>query len=103
MARLAYNVIRTEEGVIVAVADAELLNRKLTAGNGVTVEVSEDFFGGKIGDEEEVSRALAEADMAIIVGARAFSLAKELGLVAPGSEIYIGDVPYVQIFRSLII
>ncbi len=103
MARLAYNLIRTEQGVIVAVADAELINRKLRADNGVTVEISEEFFGGRIGDEEEVARALVEADMAVIVGARAFSLARGLGLVAPGSEIYIEDVPYVQVFRSLIL
>ncbi len=101
MARLAYNIIRTEEGVIVAVADADLLNRKLRASNGVVVEISEEFFGAMVGDEEEVTRALVEADMAVIIGTKAVSLAKELGLVAPGSEIEIEGVPYVQVFRSL--
>jgi len=28
-------------------------------------------------------------------------LAARLGLVAPGSEIVVGGVPYVQIFKSL--
>ncbi|MGC9071748.1 MAG: DUF424 domain-containing protein [Acidilobus sp.] len=103
MPRLAYNVIRSEQGVIVAVADAELLNRRLHASNGVVVEISEDFFGSRLGDEEDVIRALAEADMAILVGNNAVSVAKSLGLVAPGSEMLIEGVPYVQVFRSLVL
>jgi len=102
LAGLAYKVMRTEQGVMVAVADAELLNRRLRTSDGVVVEVSEDFFGEKVGEEEEVIRAMNEADMIILIGHRAVSLARSLGLVAPGSEIYIQGVPYVQVFKSLI-
>ncbi|MGC9209930.1 MAG: DUF424 domain-containing protein [Acidilobus sp.] len=103
MPKFAYNVIRTDQGVIVAVADAELLNRRLRASNGVIIEISEDFFGARIGEEPDVVRALSEADMAILVGRNAVSVARDLGLVAPGSEMLIEGVPYVQVFRSLML
>jgi hypothetical protein len=51
-------MIRTNSGNILAVADAELLNK------------------------------------------RAVGLGNRLGLVSPGSELVIGGIPYVQVFKS---
>ncbi|ADL19693.1 hypothetical protein ASAC_1288 [Acidilobus saccharovorans 345-15] len=101
--KLVYNIIRSESGTVLAVADAELLNRRFTREDGAVLEVNEEFFGDKVGDENDVLRHFDEADMIVLVGKRSVELAARLGLVAPGSEIVVGGVPYVQIFKSLML
>lgn len=98
--KLAYNMIRTNSGNILAVADAELLNRRFTGQGGAVLDVNEEFFGDKVGDEEDVVRFIEEADIIVLVGKRSVGLGNRLGLVSPGSELVIGGVPYVQVFKS---
>lgn len=100
--KLAYRLIRSESTVMLAVADAELLNRRIESSDGVVLDVNEEFFGEKVGTEDDVVRLVGQADMIILVGRRAVDLGTRLGLVAPGSPIEVNGVPYVQVFRSLI-
>ncbi len=102
MGRLAYRLIKGSTSTILAVADVELLNRRIEGGNGVILHINEEFYGERIGDENDVKMLIDAADMIVLVGPRAVGLGRELGLVAPGSEILIGGVPYVQVLRSFI-
>ena len=101
--RFVVNVIRTDLGVIVAVADSELLGKRVESGDGAVLYVNKEFYGEREVGEDDVINAISAADMVVLTGRRAVELGVRLGLVAPGSEIVIGGVPHVQVFRSLVL
>ena len=64
----------------------------------VEVRITGGFYGTERATEEEVSRALAGATNANIIGKRVVALAVTLGLVSEEGCITIGGVPHAQVF-----
>lgn len=85
------------QGEVVAVCDAELVNRKLCHGD-VVIEISEGFYGDRQATEDEVREALATAGNINLFGRRAVALAKELGLVREDCCLEIDGVPHAQVY-----
>ncbi|WP_049937527.1 DUF424 domain-containing protein [Haloplanus natans] len=70
----------TPEGLLVAVCDEECLGE--TYGDGeVSLTVTEDFYGGREADRDEVVDSLTRASVANLVGERCVTVAIEAGLV----------------------
>jgi hypothetical protein len=86
------------QGDIVAVCDQELLNRTLEW-NGLSVPVSEHFYGTDLATDEEVCAAMRMAMCVNLMGTKAFACAKKLNLVDEGGCLMLGDVPHAQIYR----
>ncbi|MDD1673106.1 MAG: DUF424 domain-containing protein [Methanomicrobiales archaeon] len=86
------------EGDIVAVCDQELINTTLEW-NGLSVPISESFYGTTRATEEEVCAAMRSAMCINLMGRRAFACARKLDLVDANGCLLIGDVPHAQIFR----
>jgi hypothetical protein len=91
-------VIHDRRGVLVAVCDAGLLGGSFRQGK-MKLEVSTEFYGGTLCTVEKAMEALAEADVANLVGEAAIKAAVDRGLVDPQAVIYFGAVPHVQIVR----
>jgi hypothetical protein len=91
-------VIHDRRGVLVAVCDAGLLGGSFRQGK-MKLEVSTEFYGGTLCTVEKAMEALAEADIANLVGEAAIKAAVDRGLVDPQAVIYFGAVPHVQIVR----
>ena len=83
---------------VVAVCDRELLNRTIKHGD-IEIHVSESFYGTSPAGEDEVSKAICDADNINIIGKRAVAIATGLGLVEPSGCLMIDGIPHAQIFR----
>jgi hypothetical protein len=91
-------VVHDKRGVLVAACDAELLGETFREGSK-KLEVSAQFYGGPLCTVEMAVEALAEADVANLVGEATIKAAVDKGLVDPQAVIYFGAVPHVQIVR----
>ncbi|ELY59445.1 hypothetical protein C491_06533 [Natronococcus amylolyticus DSM 10524] len=90
------NERETPEGLLVAVCDADVLGERFE-GDGVTLEVTEKFYGGEAVDEAAVVDSLARATVANIVGTRAVDLAIEEGFVDEANVLEVGDTKHAQL------
>ncbi|WP_251331244.1 DUF424 domain-containing protein [Haloplanus pelagicus] len=70
----------TPEGLLVAVCDEECLGETYD-GDGVSLTVTDEFYGGDEGDADDVVDALTRASVANLVGERCVSVAIDAGLV----------------------
>jgi len=90
----------TPEGTLVSVCDAGLIGTTHETADGeVSLEVTESFYGGKAGDRDEAAEALADAQVANLVGDRAVTLAVEVGLVDPANVLDLDGTPHAQFMR----
>jgi uncharacterized protein len=90
------NERETPEGLLVAVCDDDVLGERFE-GDGVTLEVTEKFYGGETADEATVVDSLARATVANIVGTRAVDLAIEKGFVDEANVLEVGDTKHAQL------
>ena len=91
-------VIHDNRGVLVAACDAGLLGETFRRGR-LKLEVSTQFYAGPLCTVEKAMEALAEADVANLVGEMTIKAAVNKGLVDPEAVIYFGAVPHVQIVK----
>ncbi len=86
-----------EDDVLVAVCDAELLDKVLVdEGRGIRFHVSPWFYQGELVSLEKALDELSRADMANIVGRRIVDAAIKEGLIHRDAVINIGTVPHAQ-------
>ena len=84
-------------GDIVAVCDRELLNTTISHG-GLSILISESFYGNCPANEEVVAEALKNAGNINLMGKRAVRLAIELGIITQSGCIMIGEIPHAQVY-----
>jgi hypothetical protein len=84
-------------GDIVAVCDRELLNTTISH-EGLSVRISEAFYGNSPAGEDEVRAALKKAGNINLMGKRAVSIAVDMGLITRSGCIMIGEIPHAQVY-----
>ncbi len=84
--------------LLVAACDASLLGKRFMEG-GLTLEVSESFFGGEMVSPELLVECLELATIANLVGEETVGAAIEAGLVDPDRVLVIDGVPHAQLVR----
>lgn len=84
-------------GDIVAVCDRELLNTTICHG-GLSVQITESFYGNCPASEENVRAALKKTGNINLMGKRSVSIAIDMGLVTKSGCIMIGDIPHAQVY-----
>ena len=89
---------RTQEGLLVAVCDAEVLGETFENGE-VSLTVNEEFYGGEEADEATVVDSLARAQVANIVGSRAVEVAVEAGIIDDNNVLEVGGTRHAQLVR----
>ena len=88
----------TPEGLLVAVCDEDVLGETFE-GEGVSLTVTEEFYGGDAVDESAAVDSLARADVANIVGRQAVELAIEEGFVDEANVLEVGSTLHAQLLR----
>jgi len=88
----------TEQGLLVAVCDRELLGKTFEDGD-VSLSVTEEFYGGDPVDDEAVAEALAAASVANLVGTRAVEFAVEEGYVDEDNVLEVDGTLHAQFLR----
>ncbi|WP_181685026.1 DUF424 domain-containing protein [Halorhabdus salina] len=86
----------TDEGLLVAVCDADLIGDTVADGE-ISLSVTEEFYGGEPADAERVAESLAKCDTANLVGERAVSIALEHGFVQEPNVLDIDGTPHAQL------
>lgn len=92
------NERKTQEGLLVAVCDPEVLGETFADGE-VSLTVTEEFYDGDRLDEEAVVDSLARASVANIVGERAVALAVDHGFVDEECVLDVGATRHAQLLR----
>lgn len=88
----------TDRGLLVTVCDPDVLGETFKA-DSVTLEVTEEFYGGDAVGTEEVVDALSRATIANLVGTDTVELAIEEGFVAEGNVLEVGQTLHAQYLR----
>jgi hypothetical protein len=89
---------RSAEGEVIAVCDRELINTTVRRGD-LEISISENFYGTRLTEPEEVISVLKTAGNANLMGERVVSLAMKNGLIDSSACITLGTVPHAQIIR----
>ncbi|MGB9725428.1 MAG: DUF424 domain-containing protein [Fervidicoccaceae archaeon] len=93
-------IIKTESFKTVLVCDAELLGKKFTESKGV-LDISEEYYGGEIVEEEAVMTELINADYISLVGERSVNLGVKSGMIHPEAVTRISGIPYAIFVNTL--
>ena len=92
------NERETQEGLLVAVCDEDVLGETFEEGE-LSLTVTEEFYGGDEADESAVIESLAQASVANIVGTRAVELAVEEGFIDEANVLEVGRTLHAQLLR----
>ena len=96
------NIFHDKKDLVVVVCDEELLGKKLKfKEKGITIEVSEKFYGGKLVDESVVLKLLQKATIANLMGKKIVELASKNGFIAEENIILIDGVPHAQFIKLI--
>jgi hypothetical protein len=88
----------TEEGLLVAVCDPDVLGETFEEGP-VSLTVTEEFYDGDRVEPEAVEESLARAHVANIVGTEAVDLAVEAGFVDEANVLEVDGTHHAQLLR----
>ena len=89
---------RTERGLLVTVCDDGLLGESFADGE-VSIEVTEEFYGGETVGPDAAVDAMERASVANLVGEESVALAVEHGFVDPANVLVIEGTPHAQFLR----
>ena len=92
------NERQTQEGLLVAVCDEDVLGETFEEGD-LSLTVTEEFYGGDAVDERTVVESLAQADVANIVGINAVELAVEEGFIDEANVLEVETTVHAQLLR----
>lgn len=94
-------IIKTESFKTVLVCDAELLGKKFLEKKGI-LDISEEYYGGEIVDEEAVIIEMEGADYISLIGERAVDLGIRRGIIHPEAVVSISGIPYAIYVNTLL-
>ena len=86
----------TNEGLLVAVCDADILGETFEA-DEISLTVTEEFYDGDPADEETVLGSLARCSTANLVGEEAVELAIENGYVEEDNVLDLDGTLHAQL------
>ncbi|MCE4613505.1 MAG: DUF424 family protein [Desulfurococcales archaeon] len=93
-------VIRIEGGLMVSIADEEVMGKAaVDEESGVRIIVSREFYGGDLVDDDRVEELMREASVLVLAGRRVIKKAIDMGLVNPDSVLEIKGLQHVQVFK----
>ena len=88
----------TDQGLLVTACDPEVLGETFEDGD-VSLEVTEDFYGGEQVEAETVIETLSRASIANLVGTEVVTLAIEEGFVDEDRVLEVGETLHAQYLR----
>lgn len=88
----------TDEHVIVAVCDRDIVGKKFREGE-LVLKLEESFYKGDEVREKDVKEALSCATIVNIAGRRAVACAVDCGCIDPDTVIIVEGIPHAQMVR----
>jgi len=88
----------TDEKLIVAVCDVNIIGKKFKEGK-LVLRLDESFYKGEHVCETEVKEALSNANIANISGEKSIACAVDCGCIDPDTVIFIDGIPHAQMVQ----
>jgi hypothetical protein len=83
---------------LVNLCDAELIGKTLSEGK-LKMQISNEFFGGELVEEEEALKIIKESAMVSLAGERSVNIALVNKLGSPQAVREIEGVPFLMIYK----
>jgi hypothetical protein len=87
---------RTDEGLLVAICDDDVLGESFEEGE-ISLTVTEEFYGGDLVDDDAALASLRRAAVANLVGERTVGLAIEAGIVEEANVLDVDGTRHAQV------
>ena len=87
-----------QKNTMLNICDSELLGKKITQ-DKLNVNISENYYGGKLVEKEEAKSLLKNSSIINIVGKESVSLSIELGIGSENGIKTISGIPFLIIFQ----
>lgn len=84
--------------LVAAVCDQELLGKRIDVRDGLTIEVTQLFYGGNLLDEDQVFEHLEQATIVNLLGNGIVGRAVKRGLAHSSATVKLGGVSHLQIY-----
>lgn len=100
MQTIYLNKIISFDGKIVAACDKELIGKRFEDGKlTLDLEKNARFYKGKPSTEEELKKAMQDADSINLVGEKAVKAAVDAGIIEASAVKRIAGIPHIQVYR----
>ena len=87
-----------QKNTMLNICDSELLGKKITQ-DELNMNISENYYGGKLVEKEEAKSLLKNSSIINMVGKEIVSLSIELGIGTESGIKTISDVPFLIVFK----
>jgi len=87
-----------QKNTMLNICDSELLGKKITQ-DELNMNISENYYGGKLVEKEEAKSLLKNSSIINMVGKESVSLSIELGIGSENGVKTISGVPFLIIFK----
>jgi hypothetical protein len=94
------NIFFSKKDLVVAICDEELLGKKIRMSDkDLKIDISKNFYGGKLINEKVAVRAMKRATIGNLMGKKIVDLASENGFIIKENVIFIDGVPHAQFVK----
>ena len=87
-----------QKNAMLNICDSELLGKKITQ-DKLNVNISENYYGGKLVEKEEAESLLKNSSIINMVGKESVSLSIKLGIGSENGIKTISGIPFLIIFK----
>ena len=95
---ISIKIYKQGNDILIGACDKGLIGKKFVDGK-FQINVTKEFYGGRIISIETLIKYLKEATIANLVGKNAVECAIKIGLVNPKCVIKIKNIPHAQMVR----
>ena len=97
---ISMKIYKQGDRLMISACDKNLIGKKFKEGK-FQIDVSKNFYNGKLVDTKTLRRYLEDAAIANLVGKETVNYAIKLGLVDPECVLKVKGVPHAQMVRML--
>ncbi len=87
-----------QKNTMLNICDSELLGKKITQ-DELNMNISENYYGGKLVEKEEAKSLLKNSSIINMVGKESVSLSIELGIGSENGVKTISGIPFLLIYK----
>ena len=97
---ISIKIYKQGNDILIGACDQNLVGKKFVDGK-FQINVTKEFYGGRIISIETLIQYLKEATIANLVGKNAVECAIKIGLINPNCVLKIKGIPHAQMVRMI--
>ncbi len=97
---ISIKIYKQGNDILLGACDEELIGKKFVDGK-FQIDITKEFYGGRIISIESLIKYLREATIANLVGKNAVECAIKIGLIDPKCVLKIKGIPHAQMVKMI--